>query len=359
MAEGRDKKKPKGKGAKGARAGLVKALKALGVKNVTPEIIRAAGDLTGSKATIDFLRKPSEEEIYYGNAVGRLKSDEEIDAEQAGAYERTRQIAQDAAISVPALTSGFTSALGGLAGDLAAFGGGDARALVGLESAGQSAAGGIVTAGQEAQGVSASVRDLIAANADVFAAQAKQIRDEKREELLKSKRTATSERKKALVAAQAGAQSGLLSNLTTLLGLAPAGSGYGGGYGGGGGGRSGGGGNRPYTFSWEKANADTVTAGRGMEGLMGNAPSDYGSGQSDTAGGGASGPTTGYNVAAAGNVGPSINTGTPRWQPGSGQSYNDWQQEQKDKKKRSRGDLLAPPDSRNPNWGGRMPSGRG
>lgn len=319
MAEGRDKKNPKGKGSKGARAGLVKALKALGVKKVTPALIQAAGDLTGAQDTIDFLRKPSEEEIYYGNAVGRLKSDAEIEAEQRGAFERTRQIAQDAAISNPALTSGFTSALGGLAGDLAAFGGGDARSLVGMESAGQSAAGGVMAAGGALQGVSASVRDLIAANADVYAAQAKKTRDEKREELLKEKRLATSERKKALVAARAGAQSGLLSNLTTLLGLAPSGGGYGGGYGGGSSRRSGtAAGDRTLRFDWGKVPEDTLAAYRSMGSMIGDT-STY---REDK-------PEDNTVNTVAGQVGPSISTGAPQWQAGSGETYSDWQKRQK------------------------------
>lgn len=329
MADGKDKKdKGKGKGAKGARSNLASALKALGVKNVTPALINAARDLTGAQDTIEFLRKPSEEEIYYGNAVRRLKSDAEIEAEQRGAYERTRSIAQDTAISMPALTNSFTSALGGLAGSLSAYGGGDARATMGIESAGQSAAGGVVSAAGEARGISASVADLIAANADVFAARAKQARDEKREELFEKKRMATSARQKALVAARAGAQSGLLSNLTTLLGLAPSGGGgYGGGYGGGGG-RGGSGGDDSYFTSGLTGNytTDQLAAGTAYEGFM-SKPSNE-SNTNSTASEDTSGPTSGYNVAAAGNVGPSINA-APSWKPGSGQSYSDWQAEQR------------------------------
>lgn len=314
MAKGKD-----GKGKRGnARSNLAKALNAIGITNVTPDIIRAAADFTGAQPTIDFLRKPSEEEIYYGNAVKRLKSDEQIMAEQTGAFDRTAKIAQDLAISVPGVVSGFTGALGGLAGDLAAFGGGDARALVGMEGAGASAANQITTAGRGIQGVSASVADLIAANADLYAAQSRDRRDERREELLKEKRMATSERKKALAAAQAASQSGILSNIVTLLGLKES---SGGGYGGSGSGRSGGGGGQNYFVTGLTGNyTDKQLQGmRGMEGLLGN----NSTATTDTSGSSSSSTTsqpapstivqgpmagTGYR-APAGHVTPTYNSG--------------------------------------------------
>lgn len=222
----------------GSRARLVRTLKDLGIKNVTPAVIRAAEQFTGSDAAIKALSKPSGEETYYTNAVGRLKTDAEIEAGKTGAFDRTAQIANDLAISAPAVVSGYTGALGGLAGDLAAFGGGDARNMIALDQAGSSVAGKITDVGKGAAGMAASVKDLIAANADVFAANAKAARDTRREELLLGLRKSADARKTALTAAKVSAQSGVLGNLTTLLGLkASYGSGSGG-YGGGGSGGS-------------------------------------------------------------------------------------------------------------------------
>lgn len=288
------------KGDKARRRNLVKALKAAGVKDVTPALIRAAGDFTGAQSVISSLRAPSEAEVYYGNAVRRLKTDAEIEAEKTGAFERTRGIAQDLAISAPQVVSGFTGALGGLAADLAAFGGGDARALMGIEGAGQSVSGMIEGAGRAASGVSASVADLIAANADLYAAESRRSRDEKREELLKSKRLAADERKKALIAAESSAQSGLLSNLVTLMGLRPAAGGYGGGSG-----RSGGGGDRTLTNALDISEGSmgygNIISGRNMEGLIGTSSSTSGGG-----GGGGTGGTggTGGSGASASVTGP-------------------------------------------------------
>jgi hypothetical protein len=257
-----------GKGGKGAKGGLAASLKALGIKNVTPELIRAAQDLTGTSGVIESLKKPSGAEEYYGNAVGRLKSDADIAAESAGAFDRTRKIAQDMAISVPEVVSGFTSALGGLTGDLGAFSGGDSRALGGLTSAGESVAGAVTSAGRSAQGVSASVADLIAANADLYSAQSRTNRDSKREELLLAKRNAEDTRKNALITARSGAKTGLLSNLSTLLGLVPSGGGSGGGgYGSGGG--SGGAGNIVQDVPWTEAMQNTKDQGTRMEGMIG------------------------------------------------------------------------------------------
>lgn len=320
MAKGKD-----GKGKNGnARTNLAKALNAIGIKNVTPDIIRAASDFTGAQPTIDFLRKPSEEEIYYGNAVGRLKSDEQIMAEQTGAFDRTAKIAQDLAISVPGVVSGFTGALGGLAGDLAAFGGGDARALVGMEGAGASAANQITAAGKGIQGVSASVADLIAANADLYAAQSRAARDTRREELLKEKRMATSERKKALAAAQAAAQSGILSNIVTLLGLKES---SGGGYGGGGSGRRGSGGDGRIKFDATKANQFILESGRNMEGLISTTtPTTTSSDEEE--------PTSVYSTSQR-NVGAPVYGGTTytgnSWQgyDESGMSLADWNERKK------------------------------
>ena len=225
----------------GSRARLVRTLKDLGIKNVTPAVIRAAEQFTGSDAAIKALSKPSGEETYYTNAVGRLKTDAEIEAGKTGAFDRTAQIANDLAISAPAVVSGYTGALGGLAGDLAAFGGGDARNMIALDQAGSSVAGKITDVGKGAAGMAASVKDLIAANADVFAANAKAARDTRREELLLGLRKSADARKTALTAAKVSAQSGILGNLTTLLGLKDSyGSGSGGGgYGGGSGGSGG------------------------------------------------------------------------------------------------------------------------
>ena len=233
----------------GSRARLVRTLKDLGIKNVTPAVIRAAEQFTGSDAAIKALSKPSGEETYYTNAVGRLKTDAEIEAGKTGAFDRTAEIANDLAISAPAVVSGYTGALGGLAGDLAAFGGGDARNMVALDQAGSSVAGTITDVGKGAAGMAASVKDLIAANADVFAANAKAARDTRREELLLGLRKSADARKTALTAAKVSAQSGILGNLTTLLGLkASYGSGSGGGgYGGGSGGSGGGDGDMTNT----------------------------------------------------------------------------------------------------------------
>jgi len=254
-----------------------------------------------------------------------LKTDEQIMAEQTGAFGRTAKIAQDLAISVPGVVSGFTGALGGLAGDLAAFGGGDARALVGMEGAGDSAANQITAAGKGIQGVSASVGDLIAANADLYAAQSRARRDEKREELLKEKRMATSERKKALAAAQAASQSGILSNIVTLLGLKES---SGGGYGGSGGGRRSGGGGGNLTFDPTKANPFILQSGRNMEGLISTTTPTTTSSDDEEE------PTSVYSTSQP-NVGAPVYGGTTytgnSWQgyEESGMSLNDWNRRKK------------------------------
>jgi hypothetical protein len=223
-------------GGKGSRAALAKTLKGLGIKNVTPAVIAAAQQFTGSSEAIDALRKPSGEETYFKNAVGRLKTDAQIEAEKTGAFDRTAQIASDLGISVPAVVSGYTSALGGLAGDLAAFGGGDARNALALDQTGASVAGMVTDLGTGASRMAASVKDLIAANADVYAATAKANRDTKREELLQGMRKAEDARRTALTAARVSAQSGILGNVTTLLGLRDSYGSGSGGYGGGSGG---------------------------------------------------------------------------------------------------------------------------
>ena len=257
-------------GGKGSRAELAKTLKGLGIKNVTPAVIKAAERFTGSKEAISALQKPSGEETYYKNAVGRLKTDAQIEAEKTGAFDRTAQIASDLGISVPAVVSGYTSALGGLAGDLAAFGGGDARNALALDQTGASVAGMVTDLGTGASRMAASVKDLIAANADVYAATAKANRDTKREELLQGMRKAQDARNTALTAARVSAQSGILGNITTILGLRDSYGSGSGGYGGGSGGTGG------MSFSWDNltpAQENLVAQGQRMEGLMGSSPS--------------------------------------------------------------------------------------
>jgi hypothetical protein len=87
--------------------------------------------------------------------------------------------------------------------------------------------------------------------------------------LLLAKRNAEDTRKNALITARSGAKTGLLSNLSTLLGLVP--SGGGGGYGSGGGSGGGGGGSGDLTqgVEWTPAMLNTRDQGIRMEGMMG------------------------------------------------------------------------------------------
>lgn len=296
-----------GKGGKGGRGALAATLSSLGIKNVTPAVIKAAQQFTGSKEAIAALSKPSGEETYYGNAVGRLKTDEQIAAERTSAFDRTAEIARDMGVSMPDVVSGFTSALGGAVGGLSSFAGGDPRALIDLTNAAGTVASNVTDIGRGAQGMAASVRDLIAANAASFESAAKANRDAKREELLLGMRKAQDARKTALTAARVSAQSGTLGNISTLLGLKDSyGSGSGGGYGGGSG-SGGSGGAGGLTFSWDKVNPSQVAAGQAMEGLMGsssNVSSGSGGASSSSSRGGTSagtgarpgGNTPGYNT---------------------------------------------------------------
>jgi hypothetical protein len=177
---------------------------------------------------------PGASENYNTAAIGRLKTDEQIQTEQSDAFAATRQQAANAATSAQGLASGFTSALGSATGNLASFGGTNAAALQGLVNAGDASTGATLgaTNGLTAMSTAGNLLASIAQGQGVSSAKAQ--RDLANEGYRKDRAALKDTRRTQGIDLRSKNQAAIVSMVSSLLGLAPAGGSGGGGSGSGG-----------------------------------------------------------------------------------------------------------------------------
>ena len=204
---------------------------------ITREMVKQAGGMTGMTEMLKLYAAPGASENYNTAAIGRLKTDEQIQTEQSDAFATTRQQAANAASSAKGLASGFTGALGAATGNLAAFGGTNAAALQGLVNAGEASTGDTLgaTNGLTAMSTAGNLLASIAQTQGVSSAKAQ--RDLAGEGYRKDRAALKDTRRTQGIDLRSKNQAAIVSMVGSLLGLAPAG-----GSGGGGSGSSGGGG---------------------------------------------------------------------------------------------------------------------
>ena len=209
-----------GKKKVSAKQALIREIQGLNPK-ITPNIIKAAGVLTGQRNIERLLTAPSKMEEYDTAALGRLKSEDQIRAEQADAFAAVRAEAARAAAAAPALQSAFTGALGSAVGGMTNLAGGDAANMLALMQAGQAAGGETTgaTAGLASLAQAGSLQAGIAEKMGIANALAQ--RNTAEEGYRKERALSADERRRMLMEARSKYPANLLSGISSLLSLAP------------------------------------------------------------------------------------------------------------------------------------------
>jgi hypothetical protein len=207
----------------GGKQGLLKMLQGITGK-ISPEMVSAAKYFNDDSAMLNYLKRPSYTENYNTAAIKRLKTDEQINAEQVKDWQGVIAASDRARASAPSLTNAFSSALGAAAGAGSAYSAGNVGALNNLINTGAEAVGSTESA---AQGMlSAGLAGLTTAETGRITgvANAKAQRDTANEKFRGDRAAATDARMGNLAAAKSGRRKDFLTYLTTLLSMDKTGS---------------------------------------------------------------------------------------------------------------------------------------
>lgn len=207
----------------GGKQGLLKMLQGITGK-ISPEMVSAARYFNNDSVMQNYLRRPSYTENYNTAAIGRLKTDEQINAEQGKDWQGVIAASDRARASAPSLTNAFSSALGAAAGAGSAYSAGNVGALNNLINTGAEAVGSTESA---AQGMlSAGLAGLTTAETGRISgvANAKAQRDTANEKFRGDRAAAADARMGNLAAAKSDQRKNFLTYLTTLLAMNKTGS---------------------------------------------------------------------------------------------------------------------------------------